>query len=244
MKNYQDVVNDRFNQEIDDSNSIYSPNHPIGKYTRKVLFKGLSTFLTTYFDDTRPIDSQKLLDAGCGKGGMIRFFISQGFSPANTVGFDFSQTRIIQAQEQGQGELYLHADVITFKIDAPKFDIITSFDLFSHLQTKEQIIKGLKNMALNLDDKGLFLWYDIYAKDHFTPIKGVDSWGFSREQMIELSKEAGFELVFQKSFFKNYFNRYHSVYQVKRLSAFVVKVLEIVLPGTPGNIMMGFKKRS
>ena len=40
MKNYQDVVQDRFNQESDEdaANSIYDASHPIGKYSRKYFF--------------------------------------------------------------------------------------------------------------------------------------------------------------------------------------------------------------
>ena len=242
MKNYQEVIEDRFNIEEDNSNSVYAPNHPIGKYVRRTLFNGLDKFLSKYYNTQQGLNTKKLLDVGCGNGGMLSFFISRGFSPKNTVGIDLSETRINTASKQSQGETYVRADVLTFNLNEQKFDLITSFDLFSHLNTKEQIIKGLDNIHKHLEDDGLFLWYDLYSKDHFAPPAKVDSWGFNKEQMISLSKESGFDVVYYKPFFKRYFNRFHSVYQVQRLSPIIVKSLEVVLPGMPGNSLIVFKK--
>jgi len=242
MQNYHDVVNNRFNKEGDVSNSIYSPTHPIGKYIRKILFKGLTNFLNKYSYENSGLNNKRLLDVGCGDGGMVDFFISKGFLPHNTVGVDLSETRINRAKRNSNGTTFMVADILKLNLNEQKFDVITSFDLFSHLKSKEQIIKGLTNVNNHLDENGIFLWYDIHSKDHFAASDNVESWGFNKEQMISFSKESGFEYVYCQTFFKNFFNKYQSIYQVKRLTPYVVSILEMLLPGIPGNIMIIFKK--
>jgi len=243
MKNYHDVVKDRFDSEQDIASSIYSPSHPVGKYVRKILFEGLDRFLETYSPDKDKLKAKTMLDVGCGDGGMIDYFISRGFLPENTVGVDLSEGRIKRAQQKSKGSTFIQGDALTYDLKDQKFDLITSFDLFSHLTTQDQIIEGLSNIHKHLQDDGVFLWYDIYSKDHFEPKGHSDSWGFSKKQMAEMAEEAGFEVHYHKTFFKLFFNRYHSIYQVKRLSPGIVRFLEVVLPGKPGNLMFVFKKK-
>lgn len=241
MQEYQDVVKNRFNADEDPDKSIYAENHPIGKYIRKNLYAALDEFILWYSKDHKVAES-KLLDAGCGFGGMLGYLMSKGFVASNTTGMDFSETRIAGAKKAFPLATFLHADITQFNLPGQKFSVITSFDLFSHLPEKNQLESGLKNLWNHLEDDGVFLWYDIYANDHFAPPKGADSWGFSTQQMIDLATASGFQFVYQKSFFKKFFNRYNSVYQVKRLSPGLVRFLERILPGSPGNSMIVFKK--
>ncbi len=241
MKEYQDVVRDRFDVEEDPDKSIYAPNHPIGKYIRKNLFAALDEF-TLWYSKEKKIGESELLDAGCGYGGMLGYMMSKGFMASKATGMDFSENRLAYARKQYPETAFIHADITTFNLPEQKFDVIISFDLFSHLPQKNQIEAGLKNLWNHLEDDGVFLWYDICNKDHFASPKGVDSWGFSKKQMIDLGKEAGFEFLYQKSLFRKFLNRYNSIYQVKRLSPAFVRFLERVIPGSPGNIMIVFKK--
>jgi SAM-dependent methyltransferase len=244
MKNYQEVVKNRFNAEEDAANSIYAPHHPIGKYTRKVLFDKLNAFLLFYYKIPYKYASLKLLDLGCRAGGMIHFFQSVGFASNHLTGIDFSKTRIEKAQMQNPAVTFLVDDVLTFNLFPKKFNLICSFDLFSHLTTKEQLVQGLQNTEQHLEKDGIFLWYDIYSNDHFSPAEDSDSWGFNNQQMIQLAEEAGLEVIYYTPLFKNFFNRYHSIYQVKRLSARLISLLEKILPGTPGNLLYVFQKKS
>ena len=60
--------------------------------------------------------------------------------------------------------------------------------------------------------------------------------------MINLAQKAGFELVYYRPFFKLFFNKYHSVYQVKRFPPIMVRIMEKILPGSPGNMLMILRK--
>lgn len=243
MKDYKQVVFDRFNRESDHQNSIYNVNHPIGKYIRKILYKGLDDFLKSYVRSGRKISELKLLDLGCGSGGMIEYFISRGFEKKNIIGLDLSDIRIEKAKKSIPGITFLTGDLLTFELNNESFDLITSFDLFSHLSTHDQILTGLLKVKEHLKNDGIFLWYDIYSKDHFISNQDADSWGFNIHQFKGFSDEAGFDVIYHKSFFKCFFNKYHSIYQVRRFSSKIVQLLEKILPGMPGNMMVILKKK-
>lgn len=242
MKDYNAVVNERFDLEKETTSSIYAAHHPIGKYSREVLFSGLHKFLIEYFHQKKNLSEIKLLDVGCGKGGMIEYFISQGFSAQNCYGVDLSAARISAAQQQLPDVNFICGDALHQQFSSHRFDLITSFDLYSHIAKENEIIAGLKNVSKSLASNGVFLWYDIYSKDHFNAPQNVDSWGFNKHQMIQLAQNAGFEVISTFSFFKKFFGRYHSIYQAHRIPAPLLKLLEKVLPGTPGNIMLILKK--
>lgn len=242
MKDYKEVVSERFDKEKEISDSIYSPSHPIGKYLRSTLFKGLDAILEKHYRRKSELSEMKLLDVGCGVGGMLNYFNQKGFRNENMIGIDLSENRIEKAKLEYPQVAFKVADVLTMNLDEKKFDLITSFDLFSHLKSKVELLEGLKNVREHLDDTGIFLWYDIFSSDHFSPIDNADSWGFNKRQMIDLSKEAGFELISYKTFFKKFFGKYNSVYQAKRISPAILKFLEKILPGSPGNHLVILKK--
>jgi len=243
MKEYQDVVTDRFNNNEEDLNdSIYSPNHPIGKYSRKYLFTGLSVFVDWFINKQGSLKDKKVLDVGCGSGEILSFFAARGFLPENLQGIDLSDTRIQRALKQYPNFNFKCGDALNFHLDDEKFDLITSFDLFSHMKFEQEIITGLKNVNHHLQEDGLFLWYDIFSKDHYSAPENSDSWGFNKRQMINLAQKAGFELVYYRPFFKLFFNKYHSVYQVKRFPPIMVRIMEKILPGSPGNMLMILRK--
>ena len=57
-----------------------------------------------------------------------------------------------------------------------------------------------------------------------------------------MAREAGLEPIYYSALFKAFFNKYHSVYQAKRLPAFLLQFLEKILSGTPGNMLLVLKK--
>ena len=244
MKNYKVVVAERFNKESDSDakNSIYSESHPIGAYSRRVFCSELQKLVNWYTEKGKVLQENKLMDIGCGSGKTLSIFASHGFDKKNMTGIDLSETRINRGIKTHPEINFFCKDALSFKLENRDFDLITAFDLFSHLTTKQQIIEGLSNVRNHLNEEGLFLWYDIYSKDHFDSPENVESSGFSKDQMIQIAEEAGFKVVYSKKLFKLFFNRFHSIYQAKRIPFTVLRMLETILPGSPGNLMLVFEK--
>ncbi len=237
MLNYEEVVKNRFDQEEDPEKSIYAPNHPIGIYSRKVLFTALDKVIKDHFSESDELNQLLLLDIGCGNGGMLQYFIEQGFDQKKLFGIDLSESRITRAKLKLPEADFSIGDVTKVKLEPEKFDAVSAFDLFSHLKTKEDIIAGLSNIYDSLKPGGVFIWYDIYAADHFEVPESNESWGFSKEQFKQFASECNFEIKEQKPLFKKFFNRYHSLYQANKLPSGILQILERILPGNPGNMM-------
>lgn len=77
-----------------------------------------------------------------------------------------------------------------------QFDGITAFAVFTHFRSHTEIKSALKNIYNSLNNNGLFLWYEVSAKNHWDGVKKyVDSWGYSEGQMDKYASDAGFKLV-------------------------------------------------
>lgn len=239
MKDYKTVVQEHFNQNVN-AHTIYHKDQPVGKYSLSEIQQQLSAVLATLYREDQ-VSDLSLMDIGCGAGGMIELFIEQGFSPENIIGLDLSEKRIETAKQHVKGVVFELADVTKFKMQG-RFDLITNFDLLSHLKTKQELDLALNNIFEHLNKGGHFLWYDIYNEDHFKAPEGVISWGFNQQQMVDLASAQGFKLVQKRSLFKRFFGKYHSVYQARRVPSSLLRILEKTLPGTPGNLLMVFQK--
>lgn len=246
MKDYREVVETRYNKETDhDRNqSIYSKSHPIGKYSRSSIFRGLKDFGNWYSEKIGNPKSATHLDIGCGSGEMLSFFAGNGFSANNMMGIDFSEVRIQRAIKEYPEIDFATGDLLSLNLHEKRFDLITAFDILSHFKTEEEILQALANIYKHLNKGGIFLWYDIYSKDHFNAPANAESSGFNKAQMEYFAGLAGFEITYTRNFFKLFFNRYHSIYQAARVPFHVLRTLELLLPGSPGNIMMVMQKKT
>ena len=106
------------------------------------------------------------MDLGCGDGTWTRFFAELKGVTDDIYGIDLSNNRIKKAKLLNPNIKYFTDDIIDINIKNIKFDIITAIDVFSHLNTEEQIIRSLANIHNLLTENGLFLWYDIYNRNH------------------------------------------------------------------------------
>lgn len=244
MKTYNQVVKERYNRPDQENiyNNIYSLSNPIGFYgAQKIqeVFFNVFNYLKKDGLDLRKI---KILDLGCGSGQWSRFFAEILQDPARVSGIDLSNVRVKQANEMNPKIKYICDDIVNLQESKQKWDIVTAIDVFMHLNTEKQILKTLNKIYKTLKDNGIFIFYDAYAKDHFISEKDVDSSGFNSKQIELLCAKAGFKKIIQKNIFKKIFNKYHSVYLFKKYPKWIINFTEKILPGSPGNILIVFKK--
>ena len=245
MKSYQDVVEERYNtaeQGAHIYSTIYSMINNVGFYGAEMQKRAYHACFNFFRSQGLDLSKAKILDIGCGKGFVTRFFAELTQNSSNIYGSDLSSFRIEEAKKINSSINYYVDDLVLPRVPLSGFDVISTIDVFMHLSKKEEILSALKNIHSGLTAEGYFLWYDAYAKDHFKTADHQDHSGFHPSQMIALAKEAGFVPVFRKSLFKRVFWKYHSVYLVQRLPKFLVKACEYFLPGTPGNVLIVFKK--
>ena len=95
MKDYKQVVVDRF--ETGKNESIYSEEHPIGKYSNSILNAELDKLVAWMVEENGPLDGKTILGLGCGDGKMLEYFIGKGILPENASGVDLSASRVDQA---------------------------------------------------------------------------------------------------------------------------------------------------
>lgn len=245
MDSYQNVVQDRYNtaeKTIHTYDSMYSMINPIGFYGAQVQKKAYYDCFNYFRKRGMDITQAKILDVGCGKGFVTRFFAELTQNPSLIYGTDLSNFRIDEAKRLNSSIHYSVDDVVSPTLQVRDFDIISAIDVFMHLKTKEQIMQGLNGIHAQLSTEGYFIWYDAYAKDHFSKVENKDHEGFHPKQMKALAREAGFVLVYEKSLFKRILWKYHSLYLIKRLPKYLVRICEVFFPGTPGNMIYIFKK--
>lgn len=200
MKNYETVVRERYNRQKYDSNSIsnniYAPINTIGFYgdlkTNQVLFE----FVNMLYSRKKNLHEINICDCGCGDGSKTRFMAELLGSPGQVFGTEYSENRLKRCKEMNNYIHYRYGDLTKeIPFDA-KFDGITAFVVFMHFRSHKEIRSALKNIYDSLNEKGLFLWYEVNAENHWDGRKkNVDGWGFSGSQMDKYASEAGFKLI-------------------------------------------------
>ncbi len=242
MKLYQDVVRERYDgreREVHIYDNQYSLINPIGYYgtsnIRDIFYKIFNVLRKENLD----IGSLKILDVGCGTGGWTRYFAELIGSTENIYGIDLSRHRIEIAQKMNPNIKYKVEDVVDLSY-SKEFDIITAIDVLTHINTEEQIISALCGIYDSLKPNGFFIWYDVYAKDHFQSQENDEAQGYHPAQMIELCRRCSFKKFISIPMFKNIWG-YHTLYLAKRLPTWLVSLIE-KFPGPPGNVVMMFRK--
>ncbi len=245
MKPYEQVIKERYDgREIDQqmSENIYSIINPIGFHGHLSIESAVYKIFQFLISKNIDITTIKILDVGCGSGWITRLFAEFKGHPSNIVGIDLSDYRIQTAKKFSQYIEYINGDIVKGHNFSTKFDLITAFDVLMHFDTEDILNKALTNIYKNLNSEGgIFVWYDAYAKDHFDCPTNSECNGFNSKQMDALAESVGFKKVNEFSFYK-YFLGKHSLYLYNKIPVTLVKILENIIPGNPGNIIKIYSK--
>ncbi|MDD2234973.1 MAG: class I SAM-dependent methyltransferase [Desulfitobacteriaceae bacterium] len=243
MRSYQQVIKDRYDgreKSLDIYNNIYSIINPIGFNGHTNIENAIYKIFRFLIEKNIDIRSIEILDVGCGSGWITRIFAEFTGNPRNIMGIDLSEYRIQTAKEFNPNIEYIKGDIVEGYQFPRKFDLITAFDIFMHLNTIEMIEAALVNIYKNLNPNGFFVWFDAYAKDHFKCAEEAELNGFNSKQMDMFAEKAGFTKVYEFSLYKYFLGR-HSLYLYNKLPIILVKLIEKVIPGSPGNMLKLFK---
>lgn len=118
--------------------------------------------------------NKKILDVGCGSGGLLMDFIKYGANPENLFGIDLLNDRVNRAVERNPRIHYLCRDAAGLPYENEKFDIVIQFTVFTSIL--DQVIKKKisAEMLRVLNRNGIILWYDFLFDNPSNPdVKGI-----------------------------------------------------------------------
>lgn len=109
--------------------------------------------LVTLLSDTqfsgRPL---KILDAGCGTGGLLSILSKAGH---DIEGFDYSDDALRLCRKRGLNKV-IKANINDWGSSPKTYDLITSMDVLCHEWVRDEI-KVLRNLAGGLKENGLLM---------------------------------------------------------------------------------------
>ena len=98
--------------------------------------------------------SIKILDAGCGTGGLMSFLIKNGYT--DIVGFDYSESAVFFSTQRELNVQQSSIDQLPELFSENSFDVIICDDVFYALE-ESQIQNAFKNITKLLKSDGIFI---------------------------------------------------------------------------------------
>ena len=92
--------------------------------------------LSFFFEKARVTPEKRVLDVGCGWGGLMDFFVEKGATDVTGITLSTAQyTAITERNRPG-----VHAELISYLEYKPekKFDAVVSIGMFEHIATPER----------------------------------------------------------------------------------------------------------
>lgn len=97
----------------------------------------------------------RILDAGCGTGGNLRFF-AERFSDATLLGFDNSPLALEFARRKCPTAMLVQGDICSPRLPEQEFDLILCCDVI-YVPGMTAALPGLRTLANQLVTGGLFI---------------------------------------------------------------------------------------
>lgn len=97
-------------------------------------------FLRDYAPPERPL---RILDAGCGTGGMLDLY--RGWSDADACGVDVSPDALSFSRQRGHGRL-AGSDLTLLPFRSGTFDVVTALDVIEHVADDSRAVEEISRV--------------------------------------------------------------------------------------------------
>jgi ubiquinone/menaquinone biosynthesis C-methylase UbiE len=121
-----------------------------------------------------PLANKRILELGCGKGGVLLEFLSYGASPERLHGTDLIYERV-----RGACQVLPHlpltcADGQNLPYESNTFDLIFQFTVFSSILDQEVKANLAQEMMRVLrEPEGMIMWYDFWVNPANPHTRGI-----------------------------------------------------------------------
>jgi SAM-dependent methyltransferase len=111
--------------------------------------------------NTLPLEGRRVLDVGCGDGGVLRELLRYGATPDCLHGIDLLEERVQRARAKTQGAHIDAGDAQALTFDDASFDLVLAFTLLSSVLADDVRQRIATQMARVTRPGGLIVLYDF-----------------------------------------------------------------------------------
>jgi len=120
------------------------------------------------------IERLRVLEVGCGVGGLLPQLVAYGATPQLLAGLDRDRGRIRQASGRYPGMHFAVGDATELPVESGSFDIVIQSTLFTSLLEPVARVRAAREMARVLRPGGFILWLDFrYDSPSNRRVRGV-----------------------------------------------------------------------
>ena len=129
-----------------------------------------------------PLINKKILDVGCGGGGILGYFLEFGVPPENLFGIDLLSERIEEASRFYPKMSFWCGSAERLPNRNRSFDIITQSTVFTSILDSTMKKKIAGEMLRVLKPDGIIIWHDY----RFNNPLNKDVKGIRKKELVEL----------------------------------------------------------
>ena len=189
IERIREVYSTVYKYDSRDRRRTWNPRNIVSVYYRHARERALIALFNDY---DIALEDARILDVGCGSGGILRFLISLGASPENLCGLDLMPYRIEKARSISPPQIdWRVGNAEALPYPSQTFDVVSQFTVFSSILDEQVRMRVAREMMRVLKPRGYILWYDMrHTKSDVT--RGVEvseiRWLFPSCALLSLRK--------------------------------------------------------
>ena len=154
-----------------DKRNLYSRYNAAYLYAMQHRERDLLKLLKQNFE--YDFSQKKILEIGCGSGGVLLEYLVNGADPNYLFGLDILFDRLNEAKSKIPGALLLNANGEEIPFKTSSFDLVIQYTAFSSILNETLKKNMAQEMLRVVKVSGLLIWYDFWLNPTNNQTKGI-----------------------------------------------------------------------